>query len=248
MIEEHMQAPTGAYAVDALPDDEREAFERHLLDCPACVQEVRELTATAARLATAVAATPPPEMKGQVITWIQNVRQLPPHVTFGDATHRAQYARGRHLPRLVLAACVAAATLLAGGAAWQFQDAQQAEQRAQQVAAKAADMTRVLTAPDARSATGSVKGGARATVIMSRSHDSAVFLASGLPELPDDKTYQLWFDDGGTMRPAGLVGHDGGRMMAGDIGEATGIGVTVEPEGGSPEPTTTPLTLIALPA
>ncbi|MDJ0464003.1 anti-sigma factor [Streptomyces sp. H27-C3] len=248
MIEEHMQAPTGAYAVDALPDDEREAFERHLLDCPACVQEVRELTATAARLATAVAAGPPPEMKKQVITWIQNVRQLPPHVPFADATHRVESARGRHLPRLILAACVAAATLLAGGAAWQFQEAQQAEQRAQQVSAKAADMTRVLTASDARSATGSVKGGARATVIVSRSHNSAVFLASGLPELPHDKTYQLWFDDGGTMRAAGLVGHDGGRMMTGDIGAATGIGVTVEPVDGSLEPSTTPLTLIALPA
>ena len=33
---------TGAYAADALSGTERLAFERHLDDCPACAQEVRE--------------------------------------------------------------------------------------------------------------------------------------------------------------------------------------------------------------
>ena len=49
---------TGAYAAHALSDGERLAFERHLAACPACAQEVRELTETAARLGTAVAARP----------------------------------------------------------------------------------------------------------------------------------------------------------------------------------------------
>jgi anti-sigma factor RsiW len=38
---------TGAYAAAALPEEEREAFERHLRDCAACRQEVRELRAPA---------------------------------------------------------------------------------------------------------------------------------------------------------------------------------------------------------
>ncbi len=33
----------GAYILDALPDDERSAFEAHLRDCPSCQQELREL-------------------------------------------------------------------------------------------------------------------------------------------------------------------------------------------------------------
>ena len=44
---------TGAYALHALPEDERVAFERHLGACEACAQEVRELSATAARLGLA---------------------------------------------------------------------------------------------------------------------------------------------------------------------------------------------------
>ena len=50
---------TGAYAADALSETDRLAFERHLDACPACDQEIRELTETAARLGSAVALPPP---------------------------------------------------------------------------------------------------------------------------------------------------------------------------------------------
>ncbi|WP_181018887.1 RskA family anti-sigma factor, partial [Streptomyces fradiae] len=80
MTEDHLHAPTGAYALHALPDDERAEFERHLRDCPACAQEVRELTATAARLGAAVAAAPPREMRARVLERIATVRQVPPRV------------------------------------------------------------------------------------------------------------------------------------------------------------------------
>ncbi|MFV0126663.1 anti-sigma factor domain-containing protein [Streptomyces sp. HMX112] len=245
MSEDHMHAPTGAYALDALPDDEREAFERHLRGCPACAQEVKELRATAARLGTAMSAAPPQALRGQVLERVRSVRQLPPRV--GHDTPHSPAGRHRYLPRMVLAACVAAATAFGGVAAWQYQDARLAEQRAEQARAETADMARVLSAPDARTITGKVKGGARAAVVVSRSENSAVFLASDLPELPEDKTYQLWFDDGGKMRPAGLVTHDGSRLMEGDVGRASGVGVTVEPSGGSPQPTSTPLALLGLP-
>ncbi|MEU7283273.1 anti-sigma factor [Streptomyces sp. NPDC045431] len=246
MSEEHLHAPTGAYALDALPDDEREAFERHLRDCPACAQEVRELTATAARLGSAVAAPPPDGMKSRVMERIRGVRQLPPHAPPG-ASGLVTVRRGR-VPRLVLAACVAAAVGLGGVAAWQFQEARQAERRAVQAQRESEELARVLAAADARTVSGAVKGGARATVVVSRAEDGAVFLASGLPELPAGKTYQLWFDDGGRMRPAGLVGDDGAVLMEGGVRGATGMGVTVEPAGGSPQPTSTPLVLMPLPA
>ena len=40
----------GAYALDALPDDDRRLFEGHLARCTDCVAEVRGLQAAAARL------------------------------------------------------------------------------------------------------------------------------------------------------------------------------------------------------
>ncbi len=246
MSEEHMHVLTGAYALNAVADDEREIVERHVRDCPECAQEVRELTATAARLGTAVAAAPPSRMKYQVITSIQTVRQVPPKVTAGDVVRRP--VRARRMPRLVLAACVAAATAFSGVAVWQIEEAQQAGQHAQRARAQSEDLARVLAAPDARTVVGTVKGGGRATVIVSRGQGRAVFLASGLAQLPEGRMYQLWFDDDGRMRPAGLIGRDGGVVMEGGIGKASGMGVTVEPAGGSSQPTTTPLALMTLPA
>ncbi|MFD3518224.1 anti-sigma factor domain-containing protein [Streptomyces sp. NPDC058657] len=248
MSDERVHVLTGAYALNAVADNESETVERHVRQCGACAQEVQDLTATAARLGAAVATATPLAMKRQLVARIQTVRQLPPQVTAADVVRRPRAGRARQMPRLVLAACVAGATAFGGVAAWQFLEVQQSAQLAQQARAETADITRVLAASDARSVSGNLKGGARATVIVSRSQNSAVFLASRLPELPDDKTYQLWFDDGGTMRPAGLMRQDGGLVMKGEVGRATGMGITVEPVGGSSRPTTTPLTIMTLPS
>ena len=68
---------TGAYAADALSETERLAFERHLDACPACDQEVRELTETAARLGSAVALPPPAALWDRVRAEAAATRQLP---------------------------------------------------------------------------------------------------------------------------------------------------------------------------
>ncbi|MFD6423183.1 zf-HC2 domain-containing protein, partial [Streptomyces sp. NPDC060198] len=81
---------TGAYALHALPEDERHAFERHLAECGACAQEVAELSATASRLALAVSATPPRDMREEVLLRITTVRQeAPGHGVLGGAPARA---------------------------------------------------------------------------------------------------------------------------------------------------------------
>lgn len=62
----------------------------------------------------------------------------------------------------------------------------------------------------------------------------------------------MWFaDPAGAMRPAGLldpVRPGAAALLAGPVGAATGIGVTLEPAGGSAAPTTRPLMLLAFPA
>ncbi|MBQ0987123.1 anti-sigma factor [Streptomyces sp. F63] len=287
-----MHTLTGAYALHALPEDERARFERHLAVCPACEQEVLELSATAGRLGSAVSVEPPPEMRDQVLARIASVRQDPPGVPrparpegsppHGARTHsagprgarpdggggedgggRTRAAGGgrrgsRGTSYFVLAACLA---VLAGGlggvAVWQRQEARDARAEAQAAERRSEQLARVLTAPDARTGSASLGDGAEGTVVVSRSEDRAAFLASGLPALPGGKVYQLWFDDGGTMRSAGLLtlaaGEDTGSaagavLMEGRVGEAGGVGITVEPAGGSPQPTTDPLALMELPA
>lgn len=69
---------SGAYALHALSEDEREAFERHLTGCEPCAQEAAELCATAARLGLAASAAPRREMRDQVLRRITTVRQETP--------------------------------------------------------------------------------------------------------------------------------------------------------------------------
>ena len=49
----------GAYAVDAIDEQERGAFELHLAECPECQAEVASLRAAAASSATCSEAAPP---------------------------------------------------------------------------------------------------------------------------------------------------------------------------------------------
>ncbi|MFH8568534.1 anti-sigma factor domain-containing protein [Streptomyces sp. NPDC017993] len=239
---------TGAYAVNALPEAEAREFERHLSDCEGCAQEVRELAATAERLGRAMAVVPPPEMKERVLRRVSTVRQEPPRVARGGRRAAGPTRRARRLPRWALAACLAAAAAFGGVAVWQHGQAVDARDQAQRTEQRAESVARVLTAPDARVTNGKVGDAGTGTVVVSRSRNRAAFLVSGLPRPAEGTVYQLWFNDGGTMRPAGLL--DPGRadaavLMDGGIDRASGMGVTVEPAGGSPQPTTKPIALMS---
>ncbi|MFE0421201.1 anti-sigma factor domain-containing protein [Streptomyces sp. NPDC058953] len=236
---------TGAYALDALPDGERETFERHLAGCEPCARESAELGATAARLGLAASAVPRPGMREEVLRRITTVRQEPPR---SPAPARPAGGRARvPLARWALAACLAAVTALGGTAWWQYDRAEDARSRAHAVEQRAAEIAAVLSAPDAKVDAGALDAGATGSVIVSRGRDRAVFVVSGLPRPPAGRAYQLWLDDDGTMRPAGLL--DPGRtdqtvLLRGAVGGASGMGISVEPEGGSAQPTTAPLALM----
>ncbi|MFH9612350.1 anti-sigma factor domain-containing protein [Streptomyces pratensis] len=238
---------TGAYALHALPEDERLAFERHLGACEACAQEVRELSATAARLGLAVAAGAPPGLRDRVLREITTVRQEPPpHGR--NARAMAVPGRAARWPAYALAACVAAAAAFGGVAVWQNQVAQDARQKADRAQLYNEQVARVLTAPDARTTASDLVGGARGTLVVSKSVNRAVFLASDMARPPGGKVYQLWFNDGGgAMRSAGLMdpsATDGTVLLDGPVDRASGMGITVEPTGGSEQPTSQPVALM----
>ncbi|MFE5297689.1 anti-sigma factor domain-containing protein [Streptomyces sp. NPDC056632] len=236
-----------AYALGALDDDERKDFDAHLRTCEACRQEAAEFEATTARLAAAVSQNPPAAAKTQVMAAIDGVRQLPPRVPAPSVTPAlGGFLRRRAVP-WALAASVAAA-VLGGVAVWQTQNGQELEQQARQARQQLDAVGSVLAAPDARTVHGKAANGALTTVVTSDQQDKAVFTAANLPAPGAGKTYQLWLDHDGTMRPAGLIDHDGTVILAGNPADAGAVGLTLEPTGGSPRPTTDPLLLMALPA
>ncbi|GAA3907954.1 anti-sigma factor [Streptomyces lacrimifluminis] len=241
---------TGAYALHALSDTENTAFERHLAGCEACAQETAELSATAARMGLAVATTPPAGLREQVLRRITTVRQETPGRP-AQALAARPGPRTRRLSRWALAACLAAATALGGTALWQHQEAEDARAQARRAARTTDGIAAVLAAPDARTRATALAGGATATVVVSRGQDRAVFVVSGMTSPPGGKVYQLWFDEDGTMRPAGLMDparSDQAVLLRGSVDGASGMGITVEPDGGSKEPTSAPVAVMTFPS
>ncbi|MFF9345592.1 anti-sigma factor domain-containing protein [Streptomyces sp. NPDC014734] len=240
---------TGAYALHALSDEENASFERHLVGCESCAQETAELSATATRLGLAVAAPASPALREQVLRRITTVRQETPGMPVRVLPVRAGL-KGRLLSRWALAACLAAAAALGVTTVWQHQQAADARAEARQASRSTDEIAAVLAAPDARTRSAGLAGGATGTVVVSHSRDRAVFAVSGMTRPSGGKVYQLWFNDGGNMRSAGLMDPDRSDqavLMQGGVDRASGMGITVEPDGGSKQPTTTPLALMTFP-
>lgn len=226
-----IHALSGAYAVDAVDDLERAAFERHLAECAECRAEVASLRETAAMLAETTATAPPAALRDRVLADITTVRQLPPVVP------TAQPVR-RHRVRLLVAAAAAVVLVGAGAVA--------VTQPWADDAPPPSVTEQVLEAPDAQSTTLEFPGGASATVTHSDELDQAVLQTDDMPPPPDGKVYQVWLDQPGKgMVSAAVmpVKEDQTLLLEGDAGTATGAGITVEPEGGSPEPTSEPIAL-----
>ena len=253
-----MHALTGVYALDALDTAAEVArFERHMSRCQNCTGEVRGFRETATRLGMAVSRQPPPALRTAVMTEVARTRQLP------AADDRARHARqGRTLlPRLAVAGAAlaaAAAVILAvvlintqNQLGRTQQQLSQAKQHLSQAQTELAAINAVRTAADAALVTKVTPIGGRVTVVSSPSRHQVVVTTSGLPALRAGKVYQLWLigAHGNKIRSEGLLGLHNGRggpalisgVLPGDI-----FGITLEPAGGTVQPTVAPF--VAIPA
>jgi anti-sigma-K factor RskA len=244
-----IHALSGAYAVDALDDDERELFEQHLAVCPECRAEVRSFGETAALIAETEAETPPPSLRESVLSGIASTRPLPPETaeqkpeTAPDGTAaKADAAAVRPLRRrtfpLLVAASVALILLAVGTAFWHPWTGSPTTDLADQI----------LNAPDAVSSTQPIAGGGELTIVRSPSLGRAVMTGKDVPAAKAGTTYQLWLQQPGEgMVSAGLMPNaDEPTVLAGDAATAKAAAVSVEPEGGSTKPTTDPVALFPL--
>jgi anti-sigma-K factor RskA len=234
---------TGAYAVDALTGDELDEFEKHLQGCASCAEEVRSLQETAARLGLTTAIEPPPWMRRQVLAAASRTRQLPPtsgRLLARDRSRRMTRLR-RSLPRSVAVVALAAAIVLAVVQVNTRDQLQQTQQASRNVAA-------VLAAPDARIQRSSTSLGGTVTAVISRRDREAVITTADMPAQADAKVYQLWVISGSGARSVGLLPGSGtgvtAPVLAADVQPGDQLGITVEPAGGTSQPTTTPIVLL----
>lgn len=216
---------SGAYALDAVDDIERAAFERHLIECDDCRTEVASLHETTALLAQTVAVAPPASLRASVLSGIGQVRPLPPITP----------KRAAWFPVLVAASLIAILGIAA--AVWQPWTP---SDNGSLTAAE-----QVLQAPDSQVVKIDLGKSGRATVTRSASVGKAVIQTEDMVDAPAGMVYELWLQKDGSMIPAGLMPAkaDQTLVLEGDAATATAAGITIEPAGGSDKPSDAPIAL-----
>jgi anti-sigma-K factor RskA len=165
-------------------------------------------------------------------------------VTDRRAADRPSLARRwTQMPRLVGAVAAASVAAAVGLGITQISTQHQLDT----VQASNAAITRVVQAPDARIEKKATVGGT-VTVVFSSQRDAAVITTSKLTALPSGRVYQLWVMSPAGARSAGLVSQpdQASQVLAAGVRSGDKIGMTVEPSGGTSQPTTTPVLVMPL--
>jgi len=211
MEDELIHDLAAAYALDALDPEEERAFEQHLASCPRCREAVAAFSETAAELAYAVPPASPPP-------------ELRGRITSAVRAEggRVVPLRPRWATAAVAVAAVAACVAIALGV-W------------------VAHLHSELSSPGRLQAL--PLAGAQGSVVVGRRGEAAL-VVSGLAAAPRGRTYELWVIKGTAAKPAGLFAGGGATttvQLRTPVGSGDRVGVTLEPAGGSPQPTSRPI-------
>jgi anti-sigma-K factor RskA len=165
--------------------------------------------------------------------------------TAGSAAERAQ-RRWFQRPAGYLVAAAAAVALFVGGTfAGQALYGNPNEQFAQE---QAAGLAEINAASDTQRASTQTADGQDATLVWSGDLGLSAIIVDDLPALGDDQDYQLWYIGAAGPVPAGTFDSDGSgtvwRVLDGTMTAGDTVGVTVEPKGGSEQPTRDPIVAI----
>ena len=227
---EELRADYGAWALGIADEPAQAEIAAHLArECPDCMAGVRSAMATVAAMSGAVKeAEPSKQLRRRVVSMV------------APEPKRAFV----FLPWVVSA--LLAIALLSVAITGRKQEPLAQVQN--QDAAKLARALTILNDPVAKDVTFGDPA-ARGRVFVSPK--GVVLIAAHLPNLEANRTFELWIIPGtGNPIPAGTFhgetistagnGTSAVYVYSGQTTNAAAIAVTVEPEGGSPQPTTTP--------
>jgi anti-sigma-K factor RskA len=221
----------GAYALDALADDETRRMNEHLQSCAEHAAAAAELSKTQSLLALTVdEGQPSPELRRRIMQAVDAapVADRSPSTPALDA---ARSRRIRHLPRFTLqpihgaiAAAIALSLGLGGVFGYLLSQAGQPIAYSFQGAPSSAP-------------------GATARLVYFKDRKQAVLTANGLPRLAAGHVYEIWLIKGGVPVDEGIgTGADGkvGIQLSADLSQFDDLAITIEP-GEQQLPTTTPI-------
>jgi len=217
-----------AYVLNSLEAEEAQRVEAHLSSCLICRNESNAFRLVTAQLSFAAPlATPSPDLKNRLTERVQATRPEPRPVAQAPARSWSE--------RLLPAWSFASLFLIFALAGFNLFLWQRFSQR--EVATSAGGMRAVpLSAAEPSS---------RATgyVLISADGDSGALVVDGLPPLGKSQQYQLWLIRDGQRISGAIFSTDernygGTRIRAPrSLLDYSAVGITIEPAGGSPQPT-----------
>jgi anti-sigma-K factor RskA len=199
---QEMEELLGAYALDALSEEERAAADAHLANCPKCPRTLQQLRAIVDLFPLSVPAIePPPRLKAQILARIQEeeaARQselAPPRTSALPRVVRDQ-TRRRHWRSALLAAVMLVLLVLAGASfAWNLS-------LRQQVTRLSSSQPRVVS-PVVYTLHGTGNNMAiSGQLIYYAQQDITVLIVHGLPATSGTQVYQGWLLQG--QRPVSI--------------------------------------------
>lgn len=224
---------TGAYVLDALDNRDRADVKAHLAGCATCAQEVTELRVVAGLLGESVPETPPSGLRTSILREVAGTRQLPPVVVDDELPARRERRRMRTIT--VVTSAAAAIALVGAGIAGGVSIDQHHRLTAER--GRVADLNTVISAAADRLAQPVAGGGTIAVIPFG---DQAYVDVQDLPSLSGGRVYQLWMASSEGVESAGVVGGNAqraARVLSLHKG-VDSVKMTVEPAGGSKQPTT----------
>ena len=243
----------GAYALGALRADERTEVEAHLQASDLLRAELAEHQLALTQLTLAEPQLElPNEMKSALLSRLdatpQNIKQLnqrnqsnQPPKRSGLAELWGQLTRGVAIPRFALGLAALAVVLGVGGLGARVVQLNNQRAAQQQALALLTDTTAVSVKLNSKSAAPKATGRIR----YRPNSNVGVLETWSLPVLEANRVYQLWLVYPDNTRDTGalfkIVSADGTAtvviMAPKPFGTYTNFGISIEPDGGSPNPT-----------
>jgi anti-sigma-K factor RskA len=235
------QEDIGAYVLGALANGEHDAFERHLLTCHVCQDEVDRMRGAADALPRSVEQyEPPAALKIALMEQVYAETGSAPAAAGARKPRRSLAERlgiagafSRLTPQMavIATALVLAVGVVAGYGASQLGSGEGAGTGARSVAA-AVDASRV--------------GNGRATLVVPNDGSGGAQLrVAAMPQPRPGQTYQVWLQRGDQVEPGPLFSVDrngnGVGAVPGDLDGVTAVMVTRERAGGARQPTEVPV-------
>lgn len=231
----------GAYALDAVEPDERDAIERHLAVCPRCAAEVADHREVAATLAYSGAPAP----EGVWSKIVGSLEEQPPELTLpslasardaGPTDELAERRARRTARPFLMGAAAAVAVVIALFAGVIIGSNDDGADGTEFAAESIADVARrTLNDPDAaKVALTSPDDEEISATAAVASDGSGYLLGTSLPALDPSETYQLWGIREGVVVSLGVLGHSP-DVVAFHLDPSTeALAITVEEAGGVP--------------